>query len=66
MLRNFLEAWPSWLAVLLLLYWLGVAIVVLTDEREPTETLAWLLVLYALPGIGLLRVRFFQFRPKRM
>ncbi len=54
MLTDFLQAWPSWLALILALYWLGVAIVVLTDEREPTETLAWLLVLYALPGIGLL------------
>ena len=29
------------------------AIIVITDEREPTETLAWLLVLFALPGLGL-------------
>ncbi len=52
MARQFLEAWPSWVALLLVLYWIGVGIVVLTDEREPTETLAWLLVLYALPVIG--------------
>jgi cardiolipin synthase A/B len=48
-----IQAWPTWVAFGLILYWVGVAIVVLTDEREPTETLAWLLVLFAAPLLGL-------------
>jgi len=35
-------------------YWVAVAIIVISDEREPTETLAWLLVLLAFPLLGLL------------
>ena len=35
------------------IYWVCVAIVVITDDREPTETLAWLLVLFSFPIIGL-------------
>lgn len=37
----------------LVLYWIVITIVVITDEREPTETLAWLLVLFAIPLVGL-------------
>ncbi len=53
------EAWPSIAAILLVAYWVGVTIVVITDEREPTETLAWLLVLFAFPMTGLLFYYFF-------
>lgn len=42
------------LTVLLIAYWIVVAIIVLTDDRDPTTTLAWLLVLLALPVVGLL------------
>jgi cardiolipin synthase len=38
----------------LVVYWVVVAVVVVTDDREPTETLAWLLVLLAFPFIGVL------------
>ena len=48
------SAWPSLLALSLLVYWFLVAVAVITDDREPTETLAWLLVLFAFPLIGLL------------
>lgn len=41
------------LSALLIAYWVVVAIVVVTDDRDPTTTLAWLLVLLALPGVGL-------------
>ena len=39
--------------VAVLVYWAIVAVVVVTDDREPTATLAWLLVLFAFPFIGL-------------
>lgn len=51
---GFIATWPSFAIGMLLLYWVIVAIVVIADEREPTETLAWLLVLFAFPLIGLL------------
>jgi cardiolipin synthase len=50
---NFTELWPSLLALALLIYWIGVAIALITDDREPTATLAWLLVLWSFPIIGL-------------
>jgi len=43
----------------LIIYWVSVAIVVITDDREPTETLAWLLVLVAFPLVGLIFYYFF-------
>jgi cardiolipin synthase len=36
-----------------LIYWVGVAILIVSEDREPTEALAWLLVLFALPFFGL-------------
>ncbi|MHA6523494.1 cardiolipin synthase [Tessaracoccus sp. G1721] len=41
------------LTVLLVAYWIVVAIVLITDDRDPTTTLAWLLVLLAFPLVGL-------------
>jgi len=37
-----------------LVYWVGVAILVISEDREPTEALAWLLVLFAVPFLGLI------------
>src|SRR5512137_2643568 len=45
--------------VALVLYWVGVSILVISQDREPTATLAWLLVLFALPFVGLLVYFFF-------
>ena len=50
---------PLVVTAALAIYWVGVAIVVITDDREPTETLAWLLVLFAFPIIGLVFYFFF-------
>ncbi len=44
---------PTVLAAALLIYWAVVVVIVITDEREPTSTLAWLLVLIMLPLLGL-------------
>jgi len=46
-------SWPPLLVVALLVYWAVVTIVLVTDDREPTDTLAWLLVLLAFPLVGL-------------
>jgi len=47
----------SWIAAigvfLLWVYWVAVVIVVIADDREPSSTLAWLLIVIALPVIGL-------------
>jgi len=50
---SIVSSWPSVLAASLVVYWILVAIAVITDDREPTETLAWLLILFAAPIIGL-------------
>ncbi len=48
------QSWPSITITLLVIYWIAIAIVIISDEREPTETLAWLLVAFAFPLLGLL------------
>lgn len=54
MVLQLAQNWPAISIVVLVLYWIGMAIIVITDEREPTETLAWLLVLVAFPLLGLI------------
>ncbi len=39
--------------IALVLYWVGVSVLVISQDREPTATLAWLLVLFAMPFLGL-------------
>ena len=51
--------WRSLFAVALGVYCVSVAITVITDDREPTHTLAWLLVLIAFPLVGLVFYYFF-------
>ncbi len=38
----------------LLLYWIAVILIIVSQNREPSLTLAWILVLFALPVVGLL------------
>ena len=40
--------------VAVLIYWIGVSLLIISEDREPTEALAWLLVLFALPFVGLI------------
>src|SRR5919112_5903138 len=47
------------LATALALYALVVSIFVITENRRPQSTLAWMLVLFFAPGIGLLIYLFF-------
>ena len=54
MVWQLIQSWPSITIAVLVVYWLAMAVIVITDEREPTETLAWLLILFAFPGLGLL------------
>lgn len=42
------------LTMLLALYGLVMSIFVITENRRPQSTLAWILVLFFTPGIGLL------------
>ncbi len=41
------------LDIVILVYWVGVAILIISQDREPSVTLAWLLVLFAIPFLGL-------------
>ncbi len=41
------------LAAALFVYWVAIFIVLINDQRDPTKTLAWLLVLWVLPFFGL-------------
>ena len=51
----------AWLLIdaTLLLYWLAVVVLIVSEDRNPTAALAWLLVLIALPVVGLLVYFFF-------
>ncbi len=40
-------------SVLLLAYWIAIAVALINDGRDPTKTLAWLLVMFLLPILGL-------------
>ncbi len=40
--------------IAILIYWVAVAVLIISEDREPTESLAWLLVLFALPFLGLI------------
>ena len=58
--------WTSWTDVfwwvlggLVILYWLGVILVIVGEDREPTTALAWILALLLLPGLGLVLYFFF-------
>lgn len=52
------ELWPIAYAVLAV-YWVAVAVLIISENRDPTAALAWLLVLIALPGVGLVLYFFF-------
>ena len=43
-------AWSA--ALIVLVYWVVAYVIVVSDDREPTITLAWLAVLYAIPLLG--------------
>src|SRR5690606_37921086 len=56
---SILEFLRQWYWVPLALIYSGVIITVLTENRNPTKTLAWVLVIVFLPGLGLLIYFFF-------
>lgn len=47
------------LELVLLVYWIAVVVLIVSEDREPTSALAWLLVLMAMPILGLLIYFFF-------
>lgn len=47
------------LDLLILVYWIGVIVFIVSEDREPTAALAWLLVLIGLPFLGLAVYFFF-------
>lgn len=50
----------AWLFdIVVVVYWVGVSLLLITEDREPSATLAWLLVLFSLPIVGLLLYFFF-------
>ena len=52
---------PIWALIPLVAYWALVVIVIIAEDREPTTTLAWILILISFPIIGLV-VYFFAGR----
>jgi len=63
-----LEFLREWYWLPLALIYSGVIITILAENRNPTKTLAWILVIVFLPGIGLLFYFFFgrRFKKKRI
>lgn len=41
------------LDLIIVLYWIGAIVLIISEDRDPTSALAWLLVLIALPFVGL-------------
>jgi len=58
----------EWYWLPLALIYVGVIITILAENRNPTKTLAWLLVIVFLPGLGLLIYFFFgrRFQKKKI
>ncbi len=50
---------PSLITILLVFYWLGVLIFIISEDREPTTTLLWLIFIIVLPIFGLVFYFFF-------
>ncbi len=50
---------PSLIMIGLILYWLGVLLFIISEDREPTTTLLWLFVIIVLPVFGLVFYFFF-------
>jgi cardiolipin synthase len=48
------DSYPVLAVALTILYYVGVFIILMSDEREPAEQFAWLFLLWALPVFGLL------------
>src|SRR5690606_40082436 len=63
-----LEFLREWYWLPLALIYSGVIITILAENRNPSKTLAWILVIVLLPGIGLLFYVFFgrRFKKKRI
>ena len=51
---SILRDYSGWLALALIVYWIAVVLTIVSQNREPSLTLAWILVLAALPGFGLI------------
>ncbi|MCL2024737.1 MAG: cardiolipin synthase [Coriobacteriia bacterium] len=43
----------GWLAAALILYWIVVVVALIAADRDPSTTLAWILILFVLPGFGM-------------
>lgn len=67
-LRPILAFTKEWYWLPLALIYAGVIITILVENRNPTKTLAWVLVIVFLPGLGLLIYFFFgrRFRKKKV
>jgi len=49
-----LAQYSGWIVLALAVYWTSVILIIVSQNREPSLTLAWILVLVALPVLGLL------------
>lgn len=57
--------WQTAGIIALVALWVAAALIVITDEREPGDTLAWLLVLGIVPVVGPVLYYFFGRNPRR-
>ncbi len=59
MFYSTLTSWGLIGAILVIAYWIAAYVIVVSDDRDPAITLAWLVVLYALPLLGMIFYFFF-------
>jgi len=48
----FMDVLPGWFLLVFLIYWLVLVLLLISDDREPAITIAWLFILIFLPVIG--------------
>ena len=52
--QTLMSAWPSWLLVLFAVYAVATTLYIVTENKEPKTTLAWILLIWLFPFLGLL------------
>lgn len=56
---------PIWLQIVVLIIFLSIIVMLILENRHPVKTIAWILVLTFLPGIGLVLYLFFGLDNRR-
>ena len=56
---------PVWIQIVVLIIFLSIIVMLILENRHPVKTIAWILVLTFLPGLGLVFYLFFGLDNRR-